>query len=130
MLIACAGGILDLALAIATFPVLSQTGIALAAALAGWFNALALALLLWQSGRWSMSLPSALRLLRLALASGIMGLCLHAASGTLQLYLQAARPLFVKLGTLSLLVFGGLAVFLLACWMLRCFNWREWRAAG
>ena len=128
MLIALAGGVLEGVFAYLTFAALSQSGIALAAALAGWFNAAGLALVLWRSNRLDVSSAALLRLLRLAVSAMIMGAVVWALDCGLAPFLQAGQGLAVKISALAGLVCGGFLVYLLTSWQFGCLKALHWRA--
>ena len=127
LIIALLGGLIDVLFAYFSFASLSQSGIALAAALAGWFNALGLGLLLWKTNRLHMSVAALGRLLRQCVSAGIMGLVVWGLVMALVPFWQASQGLLVKLVALTVLVLGGLGVFLCVAWALGCFNWRQWK---
>jgi len=130
MIIALVGAGLDLAISVSTFSTLAQDGIALGAALAGWFNAIALALLLWRSDRWNIDAAMFARLARMMLATIAMAAFLAFSSQILAPYWLAAQPLEVKLAALAFITLGGLALYIGLCLGLKCVNWRAWRAAA
>lgn len=127
LIIAVVGGMVDLALSLALFPSLQAQGIALAAAAAGWLNALALAALLIKSGQWRLELPTLKRLALMLLSALIMGGGVFYLIAVLGSWLDAEQSLTVKLAGLGSVVLGGLALYLGAALALRCVNWREWR---
>eukprot|EP01037_Dinobryon_pediforme_P002398 gene2398-2433_t len=129
MLIALFGGLIDILFAYFSFASFSQSGIALAAALAGWFNAIALGLLLWKTGRLQLSSAELARLLRQLVCAATMGLAVWGLTVALAPFWQASQTLGIKLVALSGLVFGGGLVFFAMAWALGCLNWRQWQNA-
>ena len=127
-LIAVLGAVLDVVCAYLMFASLLQSGIALAAALAGWFNAMALAVVLWHSGRLELGRDTASHLFCLALSALVMGGVVWILGVGLAPYFQAAQSSAVKILALAALVCGGAMVFLASCWRLGCLNVRDWKA--
>ena len=127
-LIAVLGAVLDVVCAYLMFASLLQSGIALAAALAGWFNAMALAVVLWHSGRLELGRDTASHLFCLALSALVMGGVVWILGVGLAPYFQAAQSSAVKILALAALVCGGAMVFLASCWRLGCLNGQIWQA--
>ncbi len=100
---------LNIGLSLALFPWLAHVGIALATAVAAWGNVALLALRLARRGFWRGDSRLGARLVRILLASALMGLGLWFAAFWLDPWLDAGPAL--KVAALLLLVFGGLVAF-------------------
>jgi putative peptidoglycan lipid II flippase len=121
-LIAVLGAIADVATAIALFSAWAQMGIALAAAISGWLNAIGLAVIL--SRRRQLIIDRGI-IRRIALLLGctvVMGIALHAGGALLAPMLAATQPLRVKGLALALLCAVGLFIYLGAAWVFGAFN--------
>lgn len=117
--------VLNLLLALALMGPLAHVGIALASAVTGWINVLALAAILSRRGHFTADTRLRRRLPRMLLAAGAMGLCLWGAAGALEPWVQG--PLIHRIGALTLLVAGGIAVYFAACQLSGAADWREVR---
>ncbi len=102
---------LNLALNLVLMQALAHVGVALSTALAAWFNALALGVVLYRRGHWLPDRQLRRRLPRLLAATAVMagvlwllGMVLFPASG------------LWRYGALALLVGTGLAVYFAAAW--------------
>lgn len=126
-LIAAGGALVDLILALALFPVLAQVGVALAAAAAGWLNALALSVLLVLRARHRPSPETLRRIAMMAVATLVMGLFLWAAMALLAPLLSGAFILRVL--ALAFLCLGGFAVYVAAAQALGAVDLAALRAA-
>ncbi|MHA1553830.1 MAG: murein biosynthesis integral membrane protein MurJ [Alphaproteobacteria bacterium] len=113
MWFAAASMVANVALSLALFPILAHVGIAIATAVAGWLNALLLAVALVRRGHFTVDGVLLRRLPLLALAAVIMGtgvaVCLLPAAGFL-----ADPSTLVRAATLAVLVLIGLALFSLS----------------
>ncbi|RFB78068.1 murein biosynthesis integral membrane protein MurJ [Methylovirgula sp. 4M-Z18] len=127
MLIACFGAALDIVLSLLLFRTYGSAGIAFAASLAGWFNALGLGFLLWRRGQLRITRAMASRCARLLSASLAMGLILAIAMWFLQGWLDVAEPFAVKVIALAALCGSGLLAYLVLCRLLGAMNWSELR---
>jgi putative peptidoglycan lipid II flippase len=116
--IALLGVAADFAVAIALFATWSQVGIAAAAAIAGWFNAVALAVVLWRRQQLAFDRPMMVRVLLLVISAVAMGAILFACAQALAPFLAAARPLPVKASALATLGCIGLATYLVIAWLI------------
>lgn len=108
-LVAAFGAALDVALAVLLFGVLSQVGVALAASAAGWFNALALGVLLVMRGWHRPSGATLRRVAMMIVASLVMGLFVWAA-------LHVVEPLWsgglaLRATVLAALCLSGFALY-------------------
>lgn len=72
LVIAAAGAVCDVVLAVLLFPDFKQAGIAAAAAASGWVNALGLGVVAWKRGLLRLDAPACRRLPRLAAAGVVM----------------------------------------------------------
>lgn len=111
MLIALIGAAVDVAVSLALFKSYANVGIAFAASLAGWINALGLALMLYRQHDLTIGRDTTRRMALTLVAAFAMGGALYLGCGTLAPWLAPAQPLAVKAGALALLCGGGLMVF-------------------
>ena len=113
----------NVAVSLALFPWLAHVGIAIATSLSGWVNAVLLAVTLYRRGHFNFDDLLVRRVLLLALAAVLMGVCLAVAIGLL------AGPLAGRVlvrGTAVLgLVIGGMAVFTLFCQLTGVVDFRK-----
>lgn len=119
-IVAAVGAALDVALAVALFTQWAQVGVAFAASAAGWFNALALAVLLVLRGAHAPSRDTIRRIVMMLVATGAMGLFLWGAT-------MAAAPLLaggflLRALALAGLCGAGLGVYVLAAQALGGFD--------
>ncbi len=127
MLVACFGAIVDIALSLLLFPICASAGIALAASLAGWFNAVVLALILRRRGSFVIARDMILRCGSLLCASCLMGLVVYALMLLMAGWLDAAEPLIIKASALMGLCGAGLLAYLIFCRLLGAMNWSHLR---
>ena len=107
----------------ALFPFLAHVGIAVATALAGWVNTFLLAGTLVRRGQFVADAALRKRLPLLALASVLMGVCLRVAVRLLDPVLADPR-LLVRAVAVGVLVFGGMAVFVVFCQLTSAADFR------
>ncbi len=101
----------NLALALALWPVVGWLSVAIATAAAGWVNAGLLLALLLRRRHWRLGGIVLGRLARLAAAAVVMAAVVHLAHGALADLLAAGRPLVWRAGALAGLVATGLLVY-------------------
>jgi putative peptidoglycan lipid II flippase len=123
--IALVGVVADFAVALALFAAWAQLGIAFAAAVSGWFNAVALALILWRRRQLAFDRPMMVRVLSLMISAIAMGAVLHVCALTLTPFLAAEQPLSVKGSALTALCFVGLASYFLIAWLMGAIELRS-----
>lgn len=101
---------------------LGPTGCALATSIAGWANVL----LLWSGLRrmefMQLTKGFAGRILRLALASVAMGVCVYGLASATGPWLEAEGRFFSRMGILALVCSTGLAIYLAAVLGLRVYS--------
>jgi putative peptidoglycan lipid II flippase len=121
--IAAATMMVNIALTLGLGLVLAQTGIALALTIAGWVNALSLAVVLQRRGQFALDQRSRRSLPRILLAAlgmgGVLVLLEYALGGAL------AAPLAVQLVALTALVGGGLVAFAVLAILFGAVEWRD-----
>jgi len=89
---------------LALFPALGHVGIAIATSASGWVNAVLLGATLARRGHYTVPGPLLSRLLRMALASGLMGLGLYFAAPPLWPLLAPENPLLLRIALLGALM--------------------------
>jgi putative peptidoglycan lipid II flippase len=130
LLVALAGALVDLGVALWLFPVLAQVGIAVAATAAGWFNAVVLTFILWRRRHLVFDSGFLRRVLRLVGAAALMGGALSLYASVLASALVASRSVGVKAGALLVLCSAGAATYFLIAWLAGCIDpGRLWRRA-
>ena len=116
--------VINIALSLALFPAFAHVGIATATSVAGWVNAVLLAVTLHRRGQFSFDALLVRRLPLLALASLLMGGCLAGAVWWLGPELAAPR-LIVRAATVAALVAGGVILFTLFCQLTGVVDFRR-----
>jgi putative peptidoglycan lipid II flippase len=116
--IALIGVAADFAVAITLFAAWAQVGIAAAAAIAGWFNAGALAVVLCRRQQLALDRAMMVRVLLLVISAVAMGAALSACERALAPFLAAVQPLPVKASALATLCCIGLATYLVVAWRI------------
>lgn len=115
LLIAIAGAVCDVAVAIVLFPTFKQAGIAAAAAAAGWINAIGLGIAAWRQGLVGLDDAARRRLPRIALASVALACAAGFAAPYVSLWSEGlgdlARFVLVSgLACAAFALFAGLCV--------------------
>lgn len=100
--------VINCVLAVSLFPLFHERGIATAEAVSGWVTALLLFVTLVRRGHWSLEKALVWRVARLLVATVVMAVSLHYASGYFADRLASTAPLYEQVLTLGLLV--GLAM--------------------
>jgi putative peptidoglycan lipid II flippase len=116
--IAALGAGADLAVAVLLFTPLAQIGIALAAAVSGWFNAFGLATILCRRRHLRLTAAMGQRLARLACSAATMGVALSLIASGLGARLVATQPLSTKMVSLAILCGSGLTIYLITAWLI------------
>ncbi|MBX3598339.1 MAG: murein biosynthesis integral membrane protein MurJ [Rhizobiaceae bacterium] len=111
MIFAAISVAVNLALAIALLPRMGAPGIAVAAVVSGWLNAIMLLFTLVRRGHWGTDKALLKRIPRLLLASGVMGLALWYANDWLAPWLVTGSPLLTKAAALGVMTGGGALVY-------------------
>jgi putative peptidoglycan lipid II flippase len=127
--IALIGVAADFAIAVALFGAWAQLGIAFAAAMSGWLNAVALALVLWRRRQLVFDRPMLVRLLSLMISATAMGAVVHVCALILAPFLGAEQPLAVKGSALAAVCLVGLATYFLIAWRIGAIEPRSVRKA-
>lgn len=102
--------LVNVVLSLLLFPVLAHVGIALATTVAGWVNALALGVVLWRRGHFEPDLVVLRKIGLLAVASAVMGVCVHLGAEALAGAL-GGPSLGIRVAALGVLVAGGVGIF-------------------
>ncbi len=104
--------IVNVAIALASFPYLGGSGIALASTVAGWVNAAMLLAVLIRRGHWDMDLPLLTRIPRLLIASAIMAGAIWLAQTTIAApYLARSAPFVDKAAALAVIIAGAMLLY-------------------
>lgn len=105
---------INVGLALWLFPDMGAPGIAVAATIAGWFNAwMLLVVLIWR-GHWGMDMPLLTRIPRLILAAGLMSGALWYGVKWLEPQLAASSPVWTQAAALAALCAGGALIYFVA----------------
>lgn len=108
MWFAAASVVVNITASLALFPLLGHVGIAVATSLAGWLNAVLLAVTLWRRGHLALHRTTQRRLVMIGVASAVMGAVLYLAAGALQAWLHAPSLLSRGVGVALLVALGAL----------------------
>ena len=106
----------NIAGALALFPVLSYVGVALATTAAGWINALLLATVLSRRGDFTLDSRMRSALPRIIIASLAMGLALVGLMQLCMPFFDGSTAFIVRLLVLALLLAAGAAIYFLIAW--------------
>lgn len=106
----------NIAGALALFPVLSYVGVALATTAAGWINALLLATVLSKRGDFTLDARMRSALPRIIFASLAMGLALVGLMHFCMPFFDGATAFMLRLLVLALLVAAGAVIYFLIAW--------------
>ncbi len=103
--------LINVSLSLTLFPSFGAVGIAIAAATAGWVNAmLLLGTLIWR-GHWGRDIPLLTRIPRLVLAAAIMAVAAHFAASYMQGWLAPDSPLYRQATALGALIAGSMTLY-------------------
>jgi putative peptidoglycan lipid II flippase len=127
--IALVGVVADFAIAMALFAAWAQLGIAFAAAISGWLNAVALAFVLWHRGQLVFDRSLILKVSFLMISAMSMGAVLHACAVALAPFLASGQPLSVKGLALLAACLAGLVTYVLIAWLIGAIELRSVRKA-
>ena len=129
VIIALYGAAADVILSLALFGSLANVGIAVAASVAGWINAAALAVMLYRRHDLTIDRATSRRMALVLAAALAMGGALYFACIYMAPWLSPAQPLAVKGGALIALCGGGLALFIALAEVLGAISLRGLRDA-
>ena len=129
VIIALYGAAADVILSLALFGSLANVGIAVAASVAGWINAAALAVMLHRRHDLTLDRATSRRMALVLAAALIMGGALYFACTYMAPWLSPAQPLAVKGGALIALCGGGLSLFIALAELLGAISLRGLRGA-
>jgi integral membrane protein MviN len=111
MIFAAISVAVNVSLALALFPTLAGSGIAIASAVAGWVNAGLLLGMLVRRGQWSRDALLMRRIPRLTIAAAVMAGALYAASRTFASSLGPSAPFYEQASVLAVMVAGAMVVY-------------------
>jgi putative peptidoglycan lipid II flippase len=101
----------NVALALALFPIIHEAGIATAEATAGWLNAMMLLAALVRRGHWTRDEGLIRRVPRLVVATAIMAVALHFGVKGMASWLTPQSPLLTQASALMILIVAGMAIY-------------------
>lgn len=131
VIVALIGAGVDIVLSVALFPTLEHVGIALAATVAGWVNAVLLYVLMRRRGHYAPDAATRRRAVLILLASAAMGgaLILAAKALAMTFAMTLAGGALARVGALALLCGGGLVGYGAFGHAIGAFDLRAVRAA-
>lgn len=119
------GFVVAIAGSLALMPVLGHVGVALATSVSGWASAALLGWLIARRIGFAIDAQARLRLPRIALAAGTMGLAVAAAQRALGSWLGAGAPAGLRALALAALIGFGLVVYVLLLHALKVTSPRD-----
>lgn len=111
MIFAGVSVVVNVALAVTLFPILSAKGIAIAEIAAGWVNTILLFLTLLKRGHWQKDKQLLMRIPRLLIASGFMGAMLYFTIQHLHYVLSIETPFLTRFFTILALILAAMLVY-------------------